>query len=439
MKPILAYICITEASMKRVRTGIVIFAVTAAVISFYSCYTSARVSSNNIADTYKSDLHTLHPEFTLLHVNDTISELYFKVNEGELLYERKTLADSFTASVRIYCRVTLNYESPLVMDSNSTTLNFQSSTNYKKEFAVGSIPLKLNRGGRYLITISTFDVMSKRNEITYIEVNKTDFLGKQNFLIRDFTNGHIFFSNIFDTNTKLSIQCFHPLTKLRVKFYRNKFPIATPPFSADDYQTTRLDADSAFTITQRNGIFPLTLKSKGMYHLMADSNDLEGLTLYRFDEGYPEITEAYQMVSPLRYISSNEEYQKLVESKTPKPAVDNFWLTAAGGSKDRARELIRNYYNRIQEANKYFTSFEEGWKTDRGMIYLIFGPPNYIYRSSGSETWTYGEERNYMALTFTFLRLDNPFSDNDYTLQRSANYRNLWYNSVDLWREGRVY
>jgi hypothetical protein len=44
-----------------------------------------------------------------------------------------------------------------------------------------------------------------------------------------------------------------------------------------------------------------------------------------------------------------------------------------------------------------------------------------------------------MALSFTFVKLDNPFSDNDYALQRSANYRNLWYNAVDLWREGRVY
>ena len=172
---------------------------------------------------------------------------------------------------------------------------------------------------------------------------------------------------------------------------------------------------------------------------MADSNDLEGMTLFRFDDSYPDIAEAYQMVAPLRYISSNDEYEKLTSSKTPKQAVDNFWLTAAGGSKDRARELIRNYYNRIQEANKYFTSFQEGWKTDRGMVYLVFGVPNYIYRSSAGETWTYGEERNYMSLTFTFMRLDNPFSDNDYALQRASTYRNLWYNAVDLWREGRVY
>lgn len=425
--------------MKRTGKRFLVAFIVTAILSFIGCYTSSRVSNDNIADIYKNDVHALHPEFTLLHVNDSISELFYKINEGELLYERKTLSDSFTASVKIFCRVTLNYESPLVMDSNSTFLSFQSSSNTKKESAVGSIPLRLNRGAKYLITISTFDVLSKRNEITYLEANKTNYLGKQNFIVRNMATGHIIFSNQFDTNMMVSIQSFHPLTKLHVKFYRNKFPIATPPFSADDYESTQLVADSTFTITQRNGLFMLNIKSKGLYHLMADSNDLDGLTLYRYDDSYPEVTEAYQMVAPLRYISSNEEFDKITSSKMPKQAVDNFWLTAAGGSKDRAREQIKLYYTRIEDANRYFTSFEEGWKTDRGMIYLIFGLPNYIYRSSGGETWTYGEERNYMALTFTFIKLDNPFSDNDYALQRSANYRNLWYNAVDLWREGRVY
>jgi GWxTD domain-containing protein len=413
---------------------------TLAVVSLFSCYSTTKVSNQNIVDIYRNDVHSLHPEFTLLHYNDSVSQLFFKINESELLYQRKTLSDSFSASMRIYCRVTLNYESPLVMDSNSTVLNLQSSTNTKQEYAVGAIPIKMSRRNKYLLTINTTDLNSKRVETTYIEANKMDLLGSQNFLLRDPASGHILFSSWFDTAMPVAIQYLHPAKKLFVRVYRNKFPIASPPFSADEYDSPQLYADSSFYITCPNsGIVQLNLKSKGMYHIMADSTDMEGLTLFRFDDSYPKITEAYQMVAPLRYISSNEEFQKLTSSKAPKEEVDNFWLTASGGSKDRARELIHNYYNRIQDANRYFTSYQEGWKTDRGMIYLIFGPPNSIFRTSEGETWTYGEERNYMALTFSFTKLDNPFTDNDYALQRSANYRNLWYNAVDIWREGRVY
>lgn len=408
-------------------------------LSLLGCFSTNKVSNQNIVDIYRNDVHSLHPEFKLLHINDSVSQLFFKINESELLYERKTMSDSFSASVRIYYRVTINYESPLVLDSNSTVLNLQSSTNNKQEYAVGSMPVKINKGNRYLLTINTYDINSKRNETTYMDANKMDFMGSQNFLTRDLSNGHILFSSYFDTNMLVSVQYQHPVKKLYVRIYRNKFPIASPPFSADEYDSPQLYADSSFSIRAHNGVFKLPVKSKGIYHIVADSSGMEGLTLFRFDESYPNITEAYQMVTPLRYISSNDEFQKLITSKNPKQDVDDFWITASTGSKDRARELIHSYYNRIQDANRYFTSYEEGWKTDRGMIYLIFGPPNSIYRSSEGETWTYGEERNYMALSFSFIKLDNPFSDNDYALQRSANYRNLWYNAVDLWREGRIY
>jgi GWxTD domain-containing protein len=426
--------------MKTGRKRLLISATAFALLSFMGCFSTTKVSDQNIVDIYRNDMHTLHPEFRLLHVSDSTSLLYFKINESELLYERKTLSDSFSAAVRIFCRVTFNYESPFVIDSISTVLNLQSATNNKQEYAVGSIPVKMNRGNRYLLTINTIDINGKRTETTYIDANKVDFLGSQNFLVRDPANGHILFRSWFDTNMRVAIQSMHPVKKLFVKYYRNKFPIASPPFSADDYDSPQLRADSSFSILcLSSGFAQLSLKNTGIYHIMADSNDIEGLTLFRFDNNYPDITEAYQMVAPLRYISSNEEFQKLTGSKNPKHDVDDFWLTASGGSKDRARELIRAYYNRIQDANRYFTSYQEGWKTDRGMIYLIFGAPNSIYRTSTGENWVYGEERNYMALSFNFSKMDNPFTDNDYALQREGTYRNLWYNAVDLWREGRVY
>lgn len=426
--------------MMKNRRKIFSFAIVAiGILSFMGCFSTAKVSDQNIVDIYKDDNHTLHPEYRLIHVNDSISQLYYKINESELLYERKALSDSFSASVRIFCRVTMNYESPLVIDSNSVTINLQSTTNTGQEYAVGSIPIRINKGNRYLLTVNSLDLNSKRTEITYIDANKTDFMGGQNFLVRNPLNGHIIFSPIFDTTMRVAIQYMHPAKKLYVKIYKDKFPMAAPPFTPDEYSSPQIYADSSFSIHAENGMFEIILQSKGLYHIMADSNDMDGLTLFRFDDGYPSITMAYQLAPPLRYISANEEFEKLVNSKTPKQDVDNFWLTASGGSKDRARQLIHNYYSRIQDANRYFTSYQEGWKTDRGMIYLMFGPPTSIYRSSEGETWSYGEERNYMALSFTFIKMDNPFSDNDYALQHSANYRNIWYNAVDLWRDGRLY
>jgi len=43
-------------------------------------------------------------------------------------------------------------------------------------------------------------------------------------------------------------------------------------------------------------------------------------------------------------------------------------------------EIKSEYFRRVKYANKNFSVFRDGWKTDRGMIYILFGPPNEIVR-----------------------------------------------------------
>ena len=31
----------------------------------------------------------------------------------------------------------------------------------------------------------------------------------------------------------------------------------------------------------------------------------------------------------------------------------------------------------------------EGWRTDRGLVHIIFGTPNSIYKNDDTETWIY--------------------------------------------------
>ena len=124
----------------------------------------------------------------------------------------------------------------------------------------------------------------------------------------------------------------------------------------------------------------------------------------------------------------------MLESKNIKKEIDKFWIKNAGNP-DRARVIIRKYYNRVQDANAMFTSYHEGWKTDRGMIYIVYGPPNVVYRSSHHETWIYGEVGNMLSVNFKFLKVKNPFTDNDYSLtDKSPIYKDGWYNAIDTWR-----
>jgi len=409
------------------------------VALFYACFTSSRISQQNIADLYRSDYHYLHPEFHIYHSKDSLAQVYYRINEAELLYIRKIPQDSFYASVKIFCKITSGYESSDIIDSGSVVLKFSSIANTKKAFATGSIPVKLKIDGNYLVTIITTDLISKKEDIVFLNAPNTNGLGDQNFLVTNSDNGQILLSNYVDTEANLSVLYNRPVQNLTVNYYHRNFPLAAPPFAVADAKPFKFKPDSSFVIARGlDNQFHFKVGSGGFYHLEADTNSHYGLTIYRQERYYPNIGEAGQMVPPLRYITSNEEYDKLTTSKDVKQALDEFWLNIAN-SPDRAKSLIRIYYNRVQDANKFFTSYIEGWKTDRGMIYIIYGPPVVVYRGSNSETWTYGEDRNFMALSFTFEKTDNPFTNNDFTLERSPLFRNLWYNTVDTWREGRVY
>ena len=63
------------------------------------------------------------------------------------------------------------------------------------------------------------------------------------------------------------------------------------------------------------------------------------------------------------------------------------------------------YYRRVRFANEEFTQYKDGWKTDRGMIYILFGPPNQVFYSDfvsfekASQQWVYYNN----GIFFTFF------------------------------------
>ncbi|HOI88688.1 MAG TPA: GWxTD domain-containing protein, partial [Lentimicrobium sp.] len=91
-------------------------------------------------------------------------------------------------------------------------------------------------------------------------------------------------------------------------------------------------------------------------------------------------------------------------------------------------------YGRVEDANRLYSISGEGWKSDRGMIYIVYGPPNVVYRNSTSEQWTYGETGNPLSLRFLFNLENSADTPADYFLIRSDSYRNPWHLAVSNWR-----
>jgi GWxTD domain-containing protein len=254
-------------------------------------------------------------------------------------------------------------------------------------------------------------------------------------------NNRVFFSNKIEKGNNITLYDTRvSFTKARVDFFTTDYSLPPPPFSDRSPLPYPSIPDSTFYVSSYDGhSMPLTINKRGVYFIRLDSSaNVTGCTVMGVEQNFPKVLSHTQMIAATRFIMNKDEYQKMINAKDKQAAIDNFWLTLGGGE-DRAKELIKRYYNRVQDANTFFTSHTEGWKTDMGMIYIVFGPPNKTYKTQQMETWVYGNEGTPNSATFRFEKINNPFSENNFKLIRNVSYRDPWYIAVNNWRDGHVY
>jgi GWxTD domain-containing protein len=181
----------------------------------------------------------------------------------------------------------------------------------------------------------------------------------------------------------------------------------------------------------------LVLASPGIYVLSEDTLTDPGQALVVVPNQYPNLSRASELIAPLTYITTRAERARLQSAAQPKREVDKFWLDIAG-SRDNARRLIAAYYANVEYANAWFTDYREGFKTDRGMVFIIFGKPGKVLRTGSTEEWHYDERGNTPDLQFTFERRPAPMGSPCWQLRRSPDYDRFWYTVVDQWRKGVI-
>jgi GWxTD domain-containing protein len=108
------------------------------------------------------------------------------------------------------------------------------------------------------------------------------------------------------------------------------------------------------------------------------------------------------------YIISDEErksFKTLATDEEREQFVEGFWLRRDPTPDTEENEFREEHYRRIAYANDRFASGIPGWKTDRGRIYIEYGPPDEIeshpsggtyerpYEEGGGTTSTYPFEQ----------------------------------------------
>jgi GWxTD domain-containing protein len=121
------------------------------------------------------------------------------------------------------------------------------------------------------------------------------------------------------------------------------------------------------------------------------------------------------------YIITQEEHQafeRLRDAAECSQFVEQFWLRRDNAFKEE-------HYRRIAYANQHFASTNPGWKTDRGRIYITYGPPDEIdshpagERTGSGETYPFDQWRythNASLGDDILLEFVDSTGDNEYRL-----------------------
>jgi GWxTD domain-containing protein len=125
--------------------------------------------------------------------------------------------------------------------------------------------------------------------------------------------------------------------------------------------------------------------------------------------GLPKSVKDIDMaIEQLRYIAKEHEIEHIKAAATAEEKQKRFfeyWKKKDPNPNTLRNERMEEHYARVEYANKHFKHYIEGWRTDMGMVYIIFGAPSNVERhpfdsdAKPYETWSY-YELNY---TFTFV------------------------------------
>lgn len=288
-----------------------------------------------------------------------------------------------TIEIQLYDR---NSNSSFIKTRTTNTLNFE-----KYDFALSGIMLVSeieNVDGKYKITPHLSDDLSDLPRI---------FLFFETYQKNKFTQSTDFLYQILNFKGK---------ELFRSQRFRKEIPHSTMQFSIQLQLPDNLEEGSYF-------VRLLALKQNRSDSIFFES-DILAVTEKAFKIAPSLLSSVIQnldkAIRQLKYVANQGEIDYINETKDQEERQRRFiefWKKLDPTPSNEFNEAFEEYYSRIKYANENYKSYLEGWLTDRGMIYIVLGPPFNIqqqtdyYYSRTYEIWTYANNRQFIFVDYS--------------------------------------
>ena len=121
-----------------------------------------------------------------------------------------------------------------------------------------------------------------------------------------------------------------------------------------------------------------------------------------------------QAIQNMRYILDDDEWKKLSKAKSDEQErlFIEYWLSRDPTPETKENEIMDEYFSRINYSNVNFKTYTDGWKSDMGMIYVLFGPPDDLEVYNDPLSRMYQQRWHYYRINKFFDFVDeNGFGD----------------------------
>jgi GWxTD domain-containing protein len=343
-------------------------------------------------------------------------------------------AEDFSAKYSFFYKITEDYESAELLHKDSIAFEAKDlvSVNHTYYLSFGIAKPAIPNS---LLIVERFDRKRKILDLIDIPLAHDSGSAENTFMVYSKSNKTPVLDNYILKNDSFTINAagFPDYRNFIISYFNTTLTPSKNPYELDSIVIPDIKESIQTSADLNKG---LSFTKTGLYYL-SSADQKHGFSLLVVDNKFPRLTKPEEMIRPLSYICSEEECKKLNNTLRPKFTVDSFWLSI-GGSEDYSKKLIKAFYEKVEYANRSFTSFKEGWKTDRGMIYIVFGKPDAVYRHNDQEEWDY-ENVNGNSVTFSFRKRNDLYSnDDDYELVRKPVYQSYWKFMQEKWRKGNI-
>lgn len=337
---------------------------------------------------------------TLVDVNYSIkyNDLTFKVNDdksgaiaglrvevkivsGEKILHQEsfaekiiitTLEDIESTSLEHIDRYSFDYASPGNM-LEMTFIDLVSNETYifKKVLPV------IN--DKFISDVELNDYITKGNKERYQYMYRGDYLYKANP------------SRIFYKETSDSVYCYFQLTGLtrnsKIDWkYNYSIEIKDGFQQQVDYiEKSGVYANSTASIKQginiealSKGIYYITVKNMDKFENNRNSTDFS-ISDY-VGPSYnilADLDDEYQLMKYFGYSQSSVLWKNFLTSKKRRE-INQFWMRYSNAVNQPVETFLGKLKEKVEYANRKYSHHKQGWSSDRGKIYILFGAPDEI-------------------------------------------------------------